>query len=40
MEERRELTKEEIHRLAQFFKLLMQTDQELKQAKAEQDKEV
>lgn len=36
MEKRRELTQEEIQRLAKFFKLLMETDQELKQAKEQQ----
>ena len=33
MKERRELTHEEIERLAKFFKLLWETDEELKQAK-------
>ena len=33
MKERRELTHEEIERLAKFFKLLWETDKELKQAK-------
>lgn len=33
MKERRDLTHEEIERLAKFFKLLWETDKELKQAK-------
>lgn len=38
MEKRRELTHEEIERLAKFFKLLWETDKELKQAEKSGDK--